>query len=165
MGSRAQTALALYVRECMRPDDRILVTFFAPEIPFFAQRGFAGGLAYAVAPVVAAPVQAHVAFVWSFAVPLLVRRAVLDARGERPRPVLLAGLLVLAFLCSAYHLVFGGLAYLLVGLLWPGSALRRPAAMGRVALAGLGALVVLSPFVVSRWDFERDERAAGGESP
>jgi hypothetical protein len=45
MGSRAQTALALYVRECTRPDDRILVTFFAPEIPFFAQRGFAGGLA------------------------------------------------------------------------------------------------------------------------
>ena len=45
IGSRAQTALALYVRECTRPTDRILLTFFAPEIPFFAQRGFAGGLA------------------------------------------------------------------------------------------------------------------------
>jgi hypothetical protein len=44
IGSRVQTALALYVRECTRPADRILVTFFAPEIPFFAQRGFAGGL-------------------------------------------------------------------------------------------------------------------------
>lgn len=121
------------------------------------------GLAYATAPMVAGPVQAHVAFVWSFAVPLLVRRAVLDARGDGPRPVLLAGLLVLAFACSAYHLVFGGLAYLLVGLLWPGSAMRRPAVLGRVALGGLAALVVLSPFVVARWDFERDERAAGGE--
>ena len=45
IGSRALTALALYVRECTRPDDRILVTLFAPEIAFFAQRGFAGGLA------------------------------------------------------------------------------------------------------------------------
>lgn len=45
IGSRAQTALALYVRECTRPSDRILVTLFAPEIAFFAQRGFAGGLA------------------------------------------------------------------------------------------------------------------------
>lgn len=45
IGSRAQTALALYVRECTRPADRILLTFFAPEIAFFAQRGFAGGLA------------------------------------------------------------------------------------------------------------------------
>jgi hypothetical protein len=44
IGSRAQTALALYVRECTRPADRILVTFFAPEIAFFAQRAFAGGL-------------------------------------------------------------------------------------------------------------------------
>ena len=44
IGSRVQTALALYVRECTRPADRILVTLFAPEIAFFAQRGFAGGL-------------------------------------------------------------------------------------------------------------------------
>ena len=44
IGSRTQTALALYVRECTRPTDRILVTFFAPEIPFFGQRAFAGGL-------------------------------------------------------------------------------------------------------------------------
>ena len=45
IGSGARPALALYVRECTRPADRILVTFFAPEIAFFAQRGFAGGLA------------------------------------------------------------------------------------------------------------------------
>lgn len=44
IGSR-DTALVHYLRECTRPDDRILVTYFAPEIAFFAQRGFAGGIA------------------------------------------------------------------------------------------------------------------------
>jgi len=121
-----------------------------------------GGVAFATAPVVAAPVQAHVAFVWSFAVPLLVRRAVLDARRGSVQVPVLAGLLVVAFWCSAYHLVFGGLAYLLVGLLWPASALRSPRALARVAAAGIAALVVLSPFVVARWSFDADERAAGG---
>ena len=43
--NRAQTALVLYLRECTRPADRILVTYFAPEIAFFAQRAFAGGVA------------------------------------------------------------------------------------------------------------------------
>lgn len=122
-----------------------------------------GGVAFATAPVVAAPVQAHVAFVWSFTLPLLVRRAVLDARRGTAHPALLGGLLVLAYLCSAYHLVFGALAYALVGLLWPGSALRAPRALGRVAAAGVAALVVLSPFVVARWRLDADERAAGGD--
>ena len=45
IGSRASTALVLYLRECTRPTDRILATFFAPDIAFYAQRGFAGGLA------------------------------------------------------------------------------------------------------------------------
>ena len=137
----------------------------------------AGGIAFAAAPVMAAPVQAHVAFVWSFTVPLLVRRAILDARGQRstaerwrrraapdglPSPWPLAGLLVLAFACSAYHLVFGGLAYLLVGLAWPGSALRRAPALARTGAAVAVAALVLSPFLVARWSFEADERAAGG---
>ena len=44
MEARAFTALVRYIRECTQPGDRILATFFAPEIPFFAQRAFAGGL-------------------------------------------------------------------------------------------------------------------------
>ena len=122
----------------------------------------AGGLAFAAAPAVAAPVQAHIAFVWAFPLPLLVRRAVLDARG--PAPVAwapLAGLSVLAFACSAYHLVFGLGAYLLVALLWPGSAVRRAPALARVAAAGAVAALVLAPFLAARWSFDRDEQAAG----
>jgi hypothetical protein len=43
--SRGFSALVDYLRTCTRPSDRILATFFAPEIYFFAQRGFAAGLA------------------------------------------------------------------------------------------------------------------------
>jgi len=38
--------LTLYVRECTRPDDRLLVTWFAPEVYFYAERPFAAGLAF-----------------------------------------------------------------------------------------------------------------------
>jgi hypothetical protein len=31
-----------YLRECTRPEDRVFTNWFAPEVPFFAQRGFAG---------------------------------------------------------------------------------------------------------------------------
>jgi hypothetical protein len=34
--------LVKYLRECTRPEDRIFTNWFAPEIPFFTQRGFAG---------------------------------------------------------------------------------------------------------------------------
>ena len=36
--------LVSYVRECTRPTDRILVDWFAPELPFLTGRGFAGGM-------------------------------------------------------------------------------------------------------------------------
>jgi hypothetical protein len=32
-----------YLAECTRPDDRVLVTWFAPEFYYFAKRGFAAG--------------------------------------------------------------------------------------------------------------------------
>jgi hypothetical protein len=38
--------LTRYVRDCTRPDDRLLVTWFAPEVYFYAERQFAGGLAF-----------------------------------------------------------------------------------------------------------------------
>jgi hypothetical protein len=39
-------ALGRYVFECTNPADRILVTWFAPEIFFYSERGFAGGQVY-----------------------------------------------------------------------------------------------------------------------
>jgi hypothetical protein len=45
VGGRELTNMVRYLRECTGPRDRILVTWFAPEVYFFAQRGFAAGLA------------------------------------------------------------------------------------------------------------------------
>jgi hypothetical protein len=39
----AQQVLVKYLRECTARTDRVLVGWFAPDIYFFAQRGFAGG--------------------------------------------------------------------------------------------------------------------------
>ena len=38
--------LTRYVRDCTRPDDRLLVTWFAPEVYFYSERKFAAGLAF-----------------------------------------------------------------------------------------------------------------------
>jgi hypothetical protein len=39
-------ALARWLRECTRPDDRVLVFGYYPEVVFFSQRSFAGGQAF-----------------------------------------------------------------------------------------------------------------------
>lgn len=39
-----QAGLIRYLRECTRPDDRIYASWFVPELYFFAQRAFAGGM-------------------------------------------------------------------------------------------------------------------------
>src|ERR1700730_1496343 len=71
---------------------------------------------------------------WAFTVPLLIGDAVDVAVGARDvRPVRLALLLTLAFLCSVYFLVFGGLAY---GSIVAVTALR--ARSRRIPLAAVG---------------------------
>jgi len=40
--NRAIAGLARYVRECTAPTDRLFTTWFAPDLYFYAQRGFAG---------------------------------------------------------------------------------------------------------------------------
>ena len=45
-GSTGLRALTRYVFECTAPSDRLLVTWFAPEVFFYAERLFAGGQVY-----------------------------------------------------------------------------------------------------------------------
>jgi hypothetical protein len=40
------TGLVAYLRDCTAPDHRVMLTWFAPEIHFFAQRSFAGSVDY-----------------------------------------------------------------------------------------------------------------------
>ena len=42
-GSTGLRALTRYVFDCTTPSDRVLVTWFAPDVFFYAERGFAGG--------------------------------------------------------------------------------------------------------------------------
>ena len=42
-GSTGLRALTRYVLDCTAPSDRVLVTWFAPDVFYYAERGFAGG--------------------------------------------------------------------------------------------------------------------------
>ena len=45
-GSTGLRALTRYLLDCTAPSDRVLVTWFEPDVFYFAERGFAGGQAY-----------------------------------------------------------------------------------------------------------------------
>jgi hypothetical protein len=101
---------------------------------------------------------------WAFTLPLLVGDAIDVVTGRRDvRPVRLAVLLVVAYLCSVYFVVFGGAAY---GLIVGFAALRKRSWRLPItaAIATVIALVVLTPFLVSRVRFDRDERNRGAET-
>ena len=49
-GSHGLRTLTRYVLDCTTPSDRVLVTWFAPEVFYYAERGFAGGQVYLEAP-------------------------------------------------------------------------------------------------------------------
>ena len=49
-GSTGLRAVTRYVLDCTAPSDRVLVTWFAPEVFYYAERGFAGGQVYLHAP-------------------------------------------------------------------------------------------------------------------
>ncbi len=120
------------------------------------------GVAFATAPALAGSAQAHIAFVYAFTLPLLLREAILMARGEvEVRVGRLVALFVVAYLCSAYHLVFGAITFALVLALWPRSAIWAKVALLRLGAVLLATLVLLSPFIAARISYERDERAAG----
>ena len=45
-GSTGLHALTRYVFDCTAPTERVLVTWFSPDVFYYAERGFAGGQAY-----------------------------------------------------------------------------------------------------------------------
>ena len=49
-GSHGLRTLTRYVLDCTTPSDRVLVTWFAPEVFYYAERGFAGGQVYLSGP-------------------------------------------------------------------------------------------------------------------
>ena len=49
-GSHGLRALTRYVLDCTAPSDRVLVTWFAPDVFYYAERGFAGGQVYLAGP-------------------------------------------------------------------------------------------------------------------
>ena len=49
-GSTGLRAVTRYVLDCTAPSDRVLVTWFAPDVFYYAERGFAGGQVYLHAP-------------------------------------------------------------------------------------------------------------------
>jgi len=118
-------------------------------------------IAFVSAPALAVNVQQGLPTLWfAFTVPLLVAEALAVVGGGRVRVVRLTALLVLAYLCSVYFLVFGGLAYgLIVGVAAVRARdLRIVASVGTAVLA---TLVVLAPLVAPRLRFDADQRAAG----
>jgi hypothetical protein len=122
-------------------------------------------VAFVGAPPIALNVQVGLLpLFWAFTLPLLIGDA-LDVVSKRSdvRPMRLAVLLVVAFLCSVYFVVFGGLAYgLIVGV----AALRRRSwrIPALTAVAAAVALLVLTPFVVSRVRFDRSEKQRGADT-
>ncbi|MDQ1379971.1 MAG: hypothetical protein QOJ71_690 [Actinomycetota bacterium] len=119
-------------------------------------------VAFLTAPPIALNVQLGLLpLFWAFSAPLLVADALDVVSGRRPvRPLRLAALLVLAYLCSVYFVVFGGLAY---GLIVGTDAVRRRTGrvFGPTAIAVVVAVVVLLPFIVPRIQFDRNESAHG----
>ncbi len=122
-------------------------------------------IAFLTAPPLALCVQSGLMpLFWAFPLPFLVADALDVVTGARDvRPLRLAGLLLLAFLCSVYFLVFGGLAYgVIVGV----AAIRRRTWQIPVATAGALAIVTVAllPFIVPRFAFDRDEAKRGADT-
>ncbi len=122
-------------------------------------------VAFVTAPPIALNVQVGLLpLFWAFTLPLLMGDAIdVAAARHQVRPARLAVLLVVAYLCSVYFVVFGGLAYgLIVGVAALRTRSRRIPVTAAIATAI--ALVVLTPFIVSRVRFDRSEKQRGADT-
>lgn len=127
--------------------------------------GVIAAVAFVTAPPIALGVQQGLlSLYWAFSVPLLLADALDVASGRsRVRPIRLAILLLVAYLCSVYFLVFGGLLYVVVvGI--TAARDRDWSIPRRTAAAGVAVAVLLLPVIVPRLAFDRAERAGGGNN-
>jgi hypothetical protein len=119
-------------------------------------------IAFLTAPPIALNVQLGLLpLFWAFSAPLLIGDALDVVTGaRRVRPVRLAMLLALAYLCSVYFLVFGALAY---GVIVAIAAVRDRSwrVIGSAAAAVGLAVILLLPFIVPRIQFDHRESAHG----
>jgi hypothetical protein len=105
--------------------------------------------------------QGLLALFWVFPVIWLLRDAIDVAQGRNGvRPVRLVALLVLAYLCSIYFLVFGGLLYAVVVGVTAGRD-RQWRMFIPIGIAVVVTGVLLSPFVIARLDYDSHERTKG----
>lgn len=121
------------------------------------------GIAFAMAPAIVMRMFVHLPMYAAFPVPLLMEQAIRVTHHDAPlNPFKIGGLLLLAFLCSVYFFIFGGIAFVsfvLIGSADVKQLLRRA---GAIALAGLVAFVLMLPFTIPRIARDRAEKAAGG---
>jgi hypothetical protein len=91
--------IVAYVRQCSSPDQRLLLTWFAPDVYIFAQRGFAGGVGVFFGEHWSEPrfQQRILARLGTESVPLVIRH---ENPGERPFSVVYP--LVDAYLLQHY---------------------------------------------------------------
>ncbi|MDQ3984972.1 MAG: hypothetical protein M3280_00505 [Actinomycetota bacterium] len=121
-------------------------------------------VAFAAGPPIMLRSFVHFTMYFAFTAPLLVEEGVRVARGDFPVRWVRTGLLLfLAYLCSIYFLIFGGIAFALIVLVSSSdmSTLGRRAVA--ISGAGLVALVLMTPFLVPRLQLDRAEREAGAD--
>ncbi len=119
-------------------------------------------VAFATAPAVSLRNYGHFTFYFAFSAPLLVAEGIRIARTGRVRLWRLTALLFLAYLCSIYFLVFGGIALALIALTALPSWRARLTVARQMTAAVLATGLLMLPFIIPRIRLDRAELAAGG---
>jgi hypothetical protein len=122
-------------------------------------------LAFATAPALALRMSFHLTLSFAFTSPLLLEHAIRIKRGERQvEPFRLGLLLFLAYLCSIYYLVFGGIAFVVLLSVGRRESNGRRRALIRAVAGGIVAASLMIPFLIPRLALDRAEDSSGGQA-
>jgi hypothetical protein len=121
-------------------------------------------LAFATAPALALRMSFHLTLSFAFTSPLLLEHAIRIKRGERQvEPFRLGLLLFLAYLCSIYYLVFGGIAFVVLLFVGSRDSVGTRGSLIRAVGGGLVAASLMIPFLTPRLALDRAEDSSGGQ--